>query len=79
MANLISVSVFQNPDGTNESPSLTHLIPVDTFQSVTAKSTTGISGVNTVVSVKYYKGNNRLTGDYLVNESVAAVLTAANA
>lgn len=78
MANLITVKAFQTPFG-NESPSKTHAISVSSIQDVVSFTTSGISGVNTAISVAFKNANATQTSAYLVNESLTDVVTAANA
>ena len=81
MANLISVKVFTPTNDPNTSglyTSASQLINVDRIQGVVAAP--GItSGVNTSIDYSYNVGNLFQNEGLLVNETVAAVLAAANA
>lgn len=80
MANLISVKVFTPSNDPNDSGTYTSaakLINVDRIQGVVASSVT--AGVNASIDYSYNVGNLFQNEGLLVNETVAAVLAAANA
>lgn len=80
MANLISVIVFEPSNDPNTSgvyTSGTQLINVAKIQGVAASSVT--SGVNASIDYSYNVGNLFQNKELLVNESVSAILSAANA
>lgn len=84
MANLISVSLFSGYDGDAASvavsPSLPFVINTSDIQSVRAiTENPTVPGVNTLLQVRYVSGNATLVGNLLVNETAAAITTAANA
>ncbi len=79
MANLISVKSFCNFDGSRPfSPSIDLPVNVGDIQTAIANTTSGISGVNTSLYVKYHDGNSTRLGTLLVNDAASAIVTASN-
>lgn len=86
MAQLFSVNVLQMPDQTDfagqTNPCPAHAISPTKIQDVRAATTAEIAaypGSASAIQVAYYNNSQVYTGNYLVGQTVAQVITAANA
>jgi len=82
MARLISLTVFEK-DSTALSPSVTYAVPADSIKFALAATTkqkqavpSASQGINTAVHINELNNNNGENHIYLVNETVAAIVTA---
>lgn len=82
MAQLISVKVFTK-DSTNLSPSATYAIPGDQIKFAVAATVNqqhaypaASQGINTAVHTNDFENNSGISHVYLVNETVAALISA---
>ena len=86
MAVAVSVNVLQTPDGTSFS-GLANPCPVllvgtgyiQQVESASAAQQAALQGVQSIITVNYYNGNNILTGAYYVAQTVTTLATNINA
>lgn len=76
-AKLIVVTAFTTPIK-NESPSLQHAIAVSNIIDVVAYANSEYPSVNSAITAAIPVDNSIQTGQYLVAESLSAVVDAAN-
>lgn len=86
MAIAVSVNVLQTPDGTSFSglanPCPVLLVGTNRIQQVepaSAEQQAVLPGVQSLITVNYYNGNNVLTGAYYVTQTVGTLTSSINA
>ena len=86
MAVAVSVNVLQTPDGTSFSglanPCPVLLVGTNRIQQVESASAAQqavLPGVQSIITVNYYNGNNVLTGGYYVTQTVGTLTSSINA